>query len=182
MSSELVPFFDARTPDMVARLKQYAEFESPTNSKPHVDALGAVVAETCADLGALITTHPRTETGDIHIATWNGDAPGKPIMFLTHIDTVWPVGTLETMPIIENDGILYGPGVLDMKAGVVIAIEAIRGLIDRDALPNRPIIIFFNSDEETGSPSSRDLIHEIAPQMGLVLVMEPAAEGEAIKT
>ncbi|MCD4687454.1 MAG: M20 family metallopeptidase [Anaerolineae bacterium] len=182
MSSELVSFFDARTPDMVARLEQYVEFESPTGSKPHVDALGAVIVETCRELGATVTTYPRDVTGDIHVATWNPDAPGKPIMFLTHTDTVWPVGTLETMPLYEKDGILYGPGVLDMKAGVVIAIEALRGLVDRDALPSRPITIFFNSDEETGSAYSRDLIHELAPQMGLVLVMEPAAEGEAVKT
>jgi len=155
--SDFLAFFQARTPDMVSLLKRLVEFESPTSSKTHVDALGDYVARLCADLGATVEVHPCGPAGDVRIAVWNGDAPGKPIMFLTHLDTVWPVGTLETMPIREENGLLYGPGVLDMKGGVVVALEAIRGLHDRGELPHRPIWIFFNSEEETGSLSTRAL-------------------------
>ncbi len=180
--SDFLAFFQARTPDMVSLLKRLVEFESPTSSKTHVDALGDYVARLCTDLGATVEVHSCGPAGDVQIAVWNGDAPGKPIMFLTHLDTVWPVGTLETMPIREENGLLYGPGVLDMKGGVVVALEAIRGLRDRGELPHRPIWIFFNSEEETGSLYTRALIHEKAAQAGLVLVMEPATGEEAFKT
>ncbi|MBI5957534.1 MAG: M20 family metallopeptidase [Chloroflexi bacterium] len=180
--NDLVSFFTDRTPHMVEELRQMVLLESPTNSKPHVDKLSEFVGATCQSLGAEVTVYPRAEVGDLRVATWNNDAPGKPILLVTHLDTVWPVGTISKMPLREEGGLLYGPGVLDMKSGVVIALEAIRGLRERGELPHRPIWIFFNSDEETASVYSRDLLCEKAAQAGLVLVMEPAAEGEALKT
>lgn len=180
--SDLLSFFSERTPRMLEELRQMVLLESPSNSKDHVDHLGQHIAGICKDLGAEVTLYPREEAGDLLIAVWNQDAPGKPIMLLTHMDTVWPVGTLQTMPIREEGGLLYGPGALDMKGGIVVALEAIRGLRERGELPRRPIWIFFNSDEETSSIYSRDLLCEKAKECGLVLVMEPAAEGEAFKT
>ncbi len=167
---------------MLALLKQLVEYESPTSSKPHVDALGSMLADHCLKLGAEVTLVPYETVGDVVIARWNADAPGKPIMFLAHHDTVWPVGTLETMPLREEGDLIYGPGVLDMKGGIVVALEAIRGLIDRSELPNRPIWLLSNSEEETGAVHTRALIEETAAEVGLVLVVEPAAEGEAVKT
>lgn len=178
---DLLAFFQGRLPDMVGLLRQMVLLESPTSSKEHVDRLGTFVGDVCRDLGANVAVYPRQGVGDLHMATWNDGAPGRPIMLVTHLDTVWPVGTLEKMPLREEGDLLYGPGALDMKGGVVIALEAIRGLRDRGELPNRPIWIFFNSDEETGSFHSRDLLMEKARQVGLVLVMEPASDQEAFK-
>ncbi len=180
--SDLVQYFEQRTPRIVDQIKEFVRYETPTRDKARVDALGDHIAQMCRELGAAVTAHPCDQVGNVRLAVWNESAPGKPIMILTHIDTVWPVGTLETMPVREEGGLLYGPGALDMKAGVVITLEAMRGLRERGMLPNRPIWVFLNSDEETGSVFSRDLIHEKAAQCGLVLVMEPAAEGEAVKT
>lgn len=180
--SDLLSFFDARTPEMVALLKQLVLFESPSHDKALVDALGDFVTQICRELGATVEIHPRQEVGNLRLARWNDGAPGKPILLLAHMDTVWPAGTLATMPLREEDGILYGPGVVDMKGGIVVALEAIRGLRDLGAMPQRPIWILFTSDEETGSHHSRDLICALAAQAGLVLVMEPAADGEAFKT
>jgi glutamate carboxypeptidase len=180
--SDLLEYFDARTPDMVALIRRLVEFESPSEDKPSVDRLGAVIAELCRDLGGEVTIYPREQVGDIVFATWNDDAPGKPILFITHIDTVWPVGTLADMPLRQENGVLYGPGTADMKGGIVVMLEAIRGLRARGELPHRPIWVFFNTDEETRSQYSRDLIREKAREAGLVLVMEPAAEGEALKS
>jgi glutamate carboxypeptidase len=180
--SDLLPFFDARTSEMVDLLRRLVLMESPSTSKAHVDAIANAVSAYCRNLGADVTLYPGGTSGDIPLAVWNGDAPGKPIMILTHLDTVWPVGTLDTMPLREENGVLYGPGVADMKAGVVIALEALRGLRDRGDIPHRPIWMFHNSDEEIGSPNSRELIVEKARECGLVLVMEPASEGEALKT
>jgi glutamate carboxypeptidase len=179
--SDLLRFFNARTPEMVDMLRRLVEFETPSQDKARVDQLGAFVAALCRDLGADVTVYPRDVIGDLPFAVWNGDAPGQPILIVTHLDTVWPVGTLTTMPIREENGLFYGPGALDMKAGVVVALEAIRGLRHRGDLPERPIWILHNTDEETSSVYSRDLICEKARDAGLVLVMEPAAEGEALK-
>jgi glutamate carboxypeptidase len=181
MSSEFLRFFTDRTESMVEELRRLVEFESPTDAKVHVDRLGTYVAGVCTGLGAAVEVFPREATGDLLIARWNADAPGKPIMILTHLDTVWPVGTLDRMPLRRESGLLYGPGAVDMKGGVLVALEAIRALVERDELPDRPVWLFFNTDEERGSRYSRDLIQEIAPACGLVLVMEPGTRSEAIK-
>jgi acetylornithine deacetylase/succinyl-diaminopimelate desuccinylase-like protein len=130
-----------------------------------------------------ITRIPQESVGDFLLARWNEDAPGKPIMVMMHMDTVHPVGSLETMPVRSDDeGRLYGPGVADMKGGIAVAIAALQGLIERDELPNRPIWYLFTSDEETGSLHSQATIEELALQCALVLVMEfPTHEG-ALKT
>ncbi|MBN1565265.1 MAG: M20 family metallopeptidase [Anaerolineae bacterium] len=180
--SDFLEYFDARTPDMIALVRRLAEFESPSDNKPYVDQLSAYVAGLCRELGAAVTIHPRETVGDIVFATWHNDAPGKPILFLAHMDTVWPVGTINEMLLREENGILYGPGVADMKSGIVVLLAAIRGLHERGELPERPIWALFTTDEETRSQHSRDLICEKAKDAGLVLVLEPAAEGEAIKS
>jgi len=180
--TDLSNFFAGRTEQMVAFLEQLVLMESPTSSKEHVDRLGDFIAQECRVLGAEIAVYPQEDVGDFRVAVWNQNAPGKPILLLCHLDTVWPVGTLETMPFRRDDERLYGPGVIDMKAGIAISLEAIRGLVERGELPNRPIWIAFNGDEETGSKNTRVVIHELAAQVGLVLVMEPAAPGGGLKT
>ena len=179
--ADLLEFFYARTEQMVEKLGRLVLFESPSHSKEHVDKLAEYVEWVCKSLDAEIEVYPFERAGDVRLAKWNADAPGKPIMLLTHLDTVWPVGSLEQMPLREEGDLLYGPGALDMKAGVVVALEAIRGLRDRGELPHRPIWLFLSTDEEIGSPNTRDLIQEKAAQAGLVLVLEPAAEAEALK-
>jgi glutamate carboxypeptidase len=182
MMTDWLNFFYDRTDSMVDLLKRLVLLESPTSSKAHVDHLGEFVADICREMGAAIRVYPQADVGDLRLAVWNGDAPGKPIMLLCHIDTVWPVGTLETMPLRVEGDLLFGPGAIDMKGGVVIALAALRGLVERGELPQRPIWMLLNGDEETGSLNTRHIIRELAAQVGLVLVMEPAAEGEALKT
>jgi glutamate carboxypeptidase len=134
-------------------------------------------------LGAQVTVFPREAVGDIRLAKWNAASPGKPILLLTHMDTVWPLGTLtDAVPLRQEEGRLHGPGALDMKAGIAIAMEAIRGLQARQTFPQRPLWLLLTSDEETGSDHSRELIVEIAQQCALCLVMEPATENEGLKT
>jgi len=120
--------------------------------------------------------------GDFLLAKWNEDADGKPILFLVHIDTVHPIGTLAEFPVRQEDGKYYGPGAFDMKAGFVIATEAIRGLQALDKFPNRPIHFLITTEEEIGSPMSEPLIRELAEGCELVLVLEPATPEGEIKT
>lgn len=181
--SELLSYFQSQTQNMVDFLTTLVNFETPTHDKAHVDSMGAFMEDQFRALGASVTRYPRQEVGDCLLAKWNEDAPGKPILFLVHMDTVWPLGTLAERPVrIEEDGKLYGPGAVDMKAGITIALWSVRGLVERGELPQRPIWILATSDEEIGSLHSEALIRELAAQAGLVLVMEPATKEEALKT
>jgi glutamate carboxypeptidase len=181
--SGLLDFFNARRQQEVEFLRELIEFETPTHDKSLVDKLGKHLHGILIDMGADITVHPRQVVGDIQVARWNRGAEGKPIMFLCHIDTVWPEGTLrDDMPIVEDENIIWGPGALDMKGGITCALDAIKGLQERDEFPDHPVWLVLTTDEETGSVYSKDLIHELAQEAGLVLVTELAGENEAVKT
>ncbi|MCA9910507.1 MAG: M20 family metallopeptidase [Anaerolineae bacterium] len=182
--SELLQYFQSRKQEMVDLLTTLVNFETPTRDKASVDKLGAFMEDQFRALGASsVTRFAQQEAGDILLAKWHEDAPGKPIMFLIHIDTVWPLGTLAQRPVrIDEDGKLFGPGAIDMKGGITVALWSIRGLVERGELPQRPIWILMTTDEEVGSIYSKPIIKECAAQAGLTLVMEPATIDEALKT
>jgi len=183
ITQEMVPFFQNRTDDMLAHLETLVRYETPTHDKTLVDELGTHLHQTLESLGATVEVIPRDTVGDIRLAKWNADTDGLPILILVHLDTVWQAGTLDSLvPFVRHDTKLHGPGVLDMKAGIVIALEAIRGLQERGEFPNRPIWMLLTTDEEKGSDHSQELIIETAKSCGLCLVMEPATENEGIKT
>jgi glutamate carboxypeptidase len=181
--SELLSYLQSRKQAMVDYLTTLVNFETPTTDKAMVDKMGAFMESEFRSLGASVTRYPLTAVGDMLLAKWNESAPGKPILFLIHIDTVWPLGTLAERPVrIDADGRLYGPGAIDMKGGITVAMWAIRVLRERGELPNRPIWVLMTSDEEVGSIHSKPVLQEVAKQAGLVLVMEPATIDEALKT
>ena len=125
---------------------------------------------------------PRQAAGDQLFARWNAAAPGKPILFLMHLDTVWPLGTLAARPVHVEGDRLIGPGAWDMKGSIALVLSAIEGLRERGELPNRPIWALFTTDEETGSQYSSQIIERTAKQAGLCLVMEFATPGGGLKT
>jgi len=172
--------FEARTPTMLALLKRLVEVESPSYDKAGVDKVGALVAEECRRQGAVVTLYSQAAVGNLVEARW-GEGRGG-ILLLAHMDTVHQIGTLERMPFREADGKIMGPGVEDMKGGIVVGLTALAALAEQHRLPNRPITALFTSDEEIGSPASRPLIESLALQSALVLVLEPAMPDGAIKT
>ena len=173
----------ANKSEMAAFLKQLVETESPTGDKKAVDRVGAILTEASLRLGAKVVRYPQEKSGDHFVAEWGDlDSEEKGILLLGHIDTVFPVGTLKTMPFYEQDDKIFGPGVLDMKGGLVIGLAAISALVERDEMPNCPVRMLFTSDEETGSATSRVLIEKLAAQAELVLVCEPALLDGSLKT
>ncbi|MCC7207594.1 MAG: M20 family metallopeptidase [Anaerolineae bacterium] len=135
-----------------------------------------------AALGAQVERFPQTAVGDQLLAKWNADAPGKPILFLMHLDTVWPVGVLAARPVHVEGDRLIGPGTWDMKGSIALVLSVIDGLRQRGEFPQRPIWALFTTDEETGSVYSTDLIERTATQAGLCLVMEFATPDGGLKT
>ena len=159
--------------------------ESPSDAKSAVDACAALVLARARSHGARIKVHRQRRFGHIlEIRFRPRPAPSHahelPILLLGHLDTVWPLGTLASMPCRERAGRLWGPGALDMKAGVAMAFTALELLIEANLL-RREVILLLVSDEEIGSPVSRPITEAIAKTCAAVYVLEPA-QGLAYKT
>ena len=180
--TDLLKYFQTQRSSMLAQMEQLVALETFTQEKLHVDRMTVHVAETLAAMGAEVHEYPHGVVGDRLLARWNAEAPGKPLLFLMHSDTVWRAGTLAERPPRVEDGRYFAPGAVDMKGGITVALSAIRGLQELGHFPERPILFLMTTDEEIGSPHSEDLIIEVARECGLVLVMEPALPNEALKT
>ena len=170
--------------ELKSLLKTLVDTESPSHDKTAVDRLGTIVAGEASKLGAQVEIIPSKETGDHIIAEFHPPAssstPPKPILLLCHMDTVYPLGTLSKMPHREADGKIFGPGTLDMKAGIVISLAAIEEAQKLGL--NRPVTLLCTSDEEIGSETSRVWIESLAKESELVLVLEPALLDGSLKT
>jgi glutamate carboxypeptidase len=175
---------EAQADGMVRTLRALVETESPSDNKAAVHAAVQLTAEFAEACGGRVKLHKQKVFGDVLEARFGTFRDGrKPILLLGHLDTVWPLGTLKTMPWREADGRggpkFWGPGVLDMKAGVAMALAAVRALGEMGV--NRPVTLLLNPDEEVGSPVSRPITERLALASAAVLVLEPA-QGLACKT
>jgi glutamate carboxypeptidase len=173
--------FDADT--MLAGLRPWVECESPTFDAARVNAMLDLAARDCAVSGASVERIAgRMGFGDCVRATFafgHEDKPG--ILIMGHLDTVHPVGTLSVLPWRREENRCYGPGILDMKGGNFIALEAVRMLQRLGLSPALSVTFLFTSDEEVGSPSTRDLIEAEAARHKYVLVPEPGrADGGVV--
>jgi glutamate carboxypeptidase len=161
-------------------LRQLVLVESPSEDRSAVNAAMAMAEEHARKLDGRIRRHKQKNFGDVlELRFGPARSTRKPILLLGHLDTVWPIGTLAAMPWREEKGRYYGPGVLDMKAGVVMALAAVSTL--RELKLARPVTLLLNSDEEVGSPVSRAITERLALQSSAVFVLEPA-QGLAYKT
>ncbi len=159
---------------LLGRTEELVRVESPSESKTGVDQAAALVAAWAAELGGRPRLHRQSQHGNLLEVRFGRLRAGeKPVLLLGHLDTVWPVGTLARMPWRTSSERVSGPGVLDMKAGVAMALAAIR-LLRQAGLRSKPAVLLLNSDEEIGSPVSRPLTESIAAQCEAVFVMEPA--------
>jgi glutamate carboxypeptidase len=171
----------AQMPWLKKNLRALVEIESPSDDPAAVNRANDFVSELATTLGARIKLHKQKHFGDLLEIRFGPPqrSKQKPLLLLGHLDTVWPIGTLKSMPWREADGRLFGPGVLDMKAGVVMALTAIKSLQAQNI--TRPVTLLLNSDEEVGSPVSRPITERLAIQSAAVFVLEPA-QGLAYKT
>ena len=167
--------------DIVDTLRGLVEIESFSRDKAGVDRLGRHVAGLLAGLGARVDFRAQRQVGD-HLVATLGTGPSQ-VLVLGHLDTVWPPGTLAAQPFRLEDGLALGPGVLDMKSGVAIAIHALRSLAASGLPPGRRIVVLLTTDEEIGCGTSRALIEDISRSSEYVLCMEaPLGPEGALKT
>ncbi|MGO9126686.1 MAG: M20 family metallopeptidase [Terriglobales bacterium] len=174
-SAHRLRYFEERKPQLTATIRQLVEVESPSDNKPAVDRLGSLLAGRFEALGGHAKFHRTPNFGDHLQVDFAGKSSGKPVLLLGHLDTVYPLGTLASMPCRVSGQKLYGPGCFDMKSGIALmlhAVEALRGW-HGDQLP-RPVTVLLVSDEEVGSDSSRHITENLARKSHAVLVLEPA--------
>jgi glutamate carboxypeptidase len=181
-SSTLLRSLNAELPAMVRTLRRYVECESPSGAQEAVAALAVLIGSDFAALSGRIRQHKFAAHGPALQVDFPGPRKSPRLLLLGHMDTVYPLGTLRNMPWSEHRGRLSGPGVFDMKAGIVQALFAIQSMLSRGPLPCS-ITLLLVPDEEIGSPASRTLTERLALKSSAVLVLEPAAGAEgACKT
>ncbi|MBA3885110.1 MAG: M20 family metallopeptidase [Acidobacteria bacterium] len=179
---ELLTWCRADEPWLLETLEALVRLESPSTSKTAVDRCGVELALRLEAIGARVDRLPQAARGDHLRAEFPGTAGGRPVLILGHFDTVWDVGELARMPIREEGGRLHGPGIFDMKAGIAVAMQAMRALAAAGGPPRPDVVMLWTTDEEIGSATSRGIIEEEARRSAAVLVLEPSLPGGAAKT
>src|SRR4051794_18458892 len=184
-TTSLLEILHARQEAILERLADLVRHESPSRDKPALDALACGLAARLGGLGAEVSLIANPDGGDHLRARWPALGPADaaaPILVLGHFDTVWPRGTLETLPFRVADGRAYGPGIYDMKAGLVLLEFALDAIREQGRALTRPVVALWTSDEEIGSPHSRAAIEAEARAAALVLVLEPPLADGRLKT
>ncbi|WP_209123478.1 M20 family metallopeptidase [Alkalihalobacillus sp. BA299] len=180
--NEVVQFIKEKEEEMIEVLRELVEMESPSRDKDLTDQISQKVAGLFEQLTGGQSSIILNQPFGNHIRGEWGEGE-KQILLLAHFDTVWPKGTIETMPFTIKDGKAFGPGVFDMKGGLVQGLFALHALNQLARPLLHKVVFLFTSDEEIGSPTSRELIEKEAGYSEYVFVLEPGMTTEgAIKT
>lgn len=176
--ADLFTYLDAAAPEQLRLLERLVNIDSGTYNKAGVDEVGGVLAGELRALGFSVSTHPQPALGD-HLVAHKPGTSGKDLLLVGHMDTVFPQGTPQERPFRVEGNRAYGPGVYDMKGGLTVIIYALKAL--RATNPGLwkevGLRVVFNSDEEIGSDTSRELIAGEAKRAGAACVLEPARAG-----
>ncbi|MEO8162532.1 MAG: M20 family metallopeptidase [Ilumatobacteraceae bacterium] len=171
--SDLRVQMDARVPAMLAHLERFVNTESPSLNNDRLDESARVLAEMITEVTGKAPTIISSDRGP-HVH-WKGSDKTN-VLLIGHHDTVFPLGEVAKRPFSRVGDIVRGPGVFDMKAGIIQAIHALSAIPD-----SYHIEMLITADEEVGSYASRELIEQRATATGAVLVLEPSADGGALK-
>ncbi len=177
-------YYKSRKGEMLNLLKEIVHLESPSSDKKAVNACSAFVIEEFKKAGARISRFPQKKTGTLYVAEYPSPVPksvSEQILLLLHVDTVWPVGKIHKMPFYVSEDKVFGPGVLDMKASIVMTLSSLKALQDLNTLPKKKIVVFLNSAEEIGSEASYEVIKSLCKKSDYVLCLEPSLPGGGLK-
>jgi glutamate carboxypeptidase len=179
----LLAYCESEQEAILACLKRAVEIESPSMNKAAIDRMADFFAHEASQRGARVRLLPHAAAGAAVVADfWVEAGDAKPLLLLGHLDTVWELGTLATMPFHIRDARAYGPGIFDMKSGAVCALWAVQALTTLEISPPGPVRLFLNADEEVSSVAFREELLAAARHARAVLVLEPAGAQGALKT
>jgi glutamate carboxypeptidase len=177
--------FVSRQHELLALTCALVETESPSGDKDGSSEVVSLVASAAGTISAVNSVERITseEFGEhIRIRAFTGENDSPPIVILGHTDTVHQRGAVKERPWRAEGNRIYGPGVFDMKANIALALEALRACESTGTCPGAPVTILLTCDEESGSPSGRQLVEEAAKNARAVFVLEPPASGGRVKT
>jgi len=174
-AKDVLQYLQDKRERMIRLLQRMTEAESPSDVPSAQGEIREIIATELEQLGFVVKRIPGHSSGGMLYARPAGRQHGAPVqLLLGHYDTVWPLGTLAEMPFVQAGDVVHGPGVYDMKGGVVQAMLAVEALQHFGVNPEVAPVIFLNSDEEIGSRESRRYIESLAPHMNRVFVLEPS--------
>jgi glutamate carboxypeptidase len=174
-AGDILKYLQGKRQVMIELLKHTAEAESPSDEPDSQHAIREIIIKQLQMLGYRTRRIPGQARGGMLYAVPCNRRRGDPAqLMLGHYDTVWPLGTLRDMPFVADGDVVHGPGVFDMKGGIVQALLALETLQHFNTSPAVTPVMFLNSDEEIGSRESRRYIERLAPLMDRVLVLEPS--------
>jgi glutamate carboxypeptidase len=184
--SDIHAFLAGRQVEILSAIRRLVETESPSGDFEGSRAVVDLLVNTAREIPAITSVERIAVPGygeHLRVNAFDGNAGnGSRTLLLGHTDTVHPRGTLRTEGVHAEDGRLYGPGIFDMKASCVLALEALRALNVLDLPPNGPVTLLLTCDEESGSKTGRPLVEEEARRTRQALVLEPPAPGGEVKT
>lgn len=174
LANRVCAYLQGEQEAMVDLLSRLALAESPSLEPAAQQAVFDLLAERLAGLDFQVRRIPGRQTGGLLYARPRARSKGAPAqVLLGHADTVWPAGALAAMPVRRDGNRLFGPGVFDMKGGLVVLVYALQALRVLDLQPDATPVVLVNSDEEIGSPESTRHIQRLAQAAARVLVLEP---------
>jgi glutamate carboxypeptidase len=179
--TSLLSFLNSSYANFLDDLATLVNVDCGTHNKAGVDRVGEWIGARCADWGWEVERLRQAEYGDCRIARLRGSGSGR-LMLIGHLDTVYPDGTAAARPMRFEGAKILGPGVCDMKGGLLVGMYALRALQTVEGFNNfAEIIFFFNSEEEIGSPVSRAVYGPIGREMDAAIVLESArANGDIV--
>jgi glutamate carboxypeptidase len=183
--SDLLAYYTPRQDAILQFIRQLVERETTSREEAALNEIADFVAGALRELGGRIELTPEPGYGTHLRARFDfGHDPREPkALVIGHLDTVWPIGTLERMPFqVTPDGRAHGPGIFDMKSGIAILIDALRTIVTEKLATRRPVTVLLTCDEEIGSKTSRGLVEEEARTAAAALVLEPPITGGVVKT
>lgn len=174
-ASDILHYLQDQREPMIGLLESMTKAESPSDEPQSQHRIREIIAAELERLNFRVQRVPGKSSGGMLYASHADRMKGaKAQLLLGHYDTVWPLGTLENMPFEVEGDIIRGPGVYDMKGGIVQALLALQTLAHFNITPRVPPAIFLNSDEEIGSRESGRYVSALAPHMNRVFVLEPS--------
>jgi len=179
---QMKQWFDQQQVNILADLGWLVAQETPSGAVSAINQVQEGLARRFSELGGQVTLVASAAGHHLKVSWGEATSQTPQLLIIGHTDTVWPMGTLARKPFRVENGLAYGPGVYDMKAGISLLLKVLQAFKEQAISPARPLTILLTADEEVGSLTSRALIEQEAKKASCVLVLEPPLENGAIKT
>jgi glutamate carboxypeptidase len=185
LAMNLLDHYTARREAILQSIRELVERETKSREESRLNEIASFISGQLREIGGQVELIPQNGYGT-HLRArfdFGHDRMEQGVLVVGHLDTVWPVGSLERLPFrVTPEGRAHGPGIFDMKSGVAILVESLRTIVSQRLATKRPVTLLLTCDEEIGSRTSRPLIEEDAKNAAAALILEPPISGGVVKT